>query len=92
MDTTPYNATITVGWEKAEHKEHIQNVGSMDNAKRHARRIANKLKLKPHEPIWTTLKTYFAPDSGLYGSWESEAYRIYKKPNGDKIPIKITRV
>ena len=88
---TSYDATITVGWNEVEHRERIRNVGSMDNAKRHARRIANELGLKPRERNWATLKTDFAPDSGLHGGWESEAHRVYSKPNGDKIAIEIKR-
>ena len=68
---------------------HIKNVGSMDNAKRHAKKLANELELKPTEHNWTTKKTYYAENSGLYGNWESSAHRTYTTPEGTKTTIKI---
>ena len=84
-DTTPFDASITVrnGIDGEIHSERIKAVGSMDNAKRHAKRIADSLNLKPTMGRWITSKTYYAPTSGLHGGWESRAYREYITKDDD---------
>lgn len=87
MDHAPFDAHITIG-----HKEqYIKNVGSMDNAKRHAKRLADELGLKPKQRNWETISTQYAANSGMYGGWESEANRLYQSADGKEVLANILR-
>ena len=86
---TNYNAYISC--ENETKSLYIRNVGSMKNAKRHAKRFADALNLRASQKNWETTRTEYARDSGLHGGWESEARRTYTTPDGKEKTIKILR-
>lgn len=87
-----YDASIIAKFPTGEQmSRHVKNVGSMDNAKKHARKFTKSLKLKPVSRNWKTESTNFAEDSGLHGSWESRATRQYIGSLGERVEVTILR-
>ena len=69
----------------------VKNVGSMDNAKKHARKFAKSLNVEPVERNWKTERTNYSKYSEIEGSWESRATRRYVTKSGTRVKRIILR-
>jgi hypothetical protein len=81
-----YNAHIEIYIDGLrEHRKYIRNVGSMQNSKHHATQFAKEHGFKGIGN-WEVSRS-----SGMYGSWESGAVRIFVNGEGQQAKIKIQR-